>query len=318
MDGPYRELDHGFARLSGREGFRRAPSRITCVEDALFELLRNSRDAGARNVYVASTLRRRRYRVLTVIDDGEGVPGTYTDRVFEPGVTTRHLSPRAPRADEPAHGSGLSLYHLRELSESAELLSSSNPTSIRVAFDTTKLPETSLQSHARPSHSNIPATLEAFATAPDAPTTYYASPSRILSTLLQNHIILSDVKRDPGSKSLGGPMTSGIGGQAEALGIKVSERTVQRVLRGSVGPARPVEARRSAEKGLFRSEREREGDGPGLVLSTEELAAVDRIIQSAARSRYMEASRVTESSQFSGPGRLCIEVALYFPEDEYE
>jgi hypothetical protein len=70
VEGPYRDLGSGFARLTGVEGARRAPSRISSVEDALFELLRNARDAGARNVYVASTLHRRRYRTLTVLDDG--------------------------------------------------------------------------------------------------------------------------------------------------------------------------------------------------------------------------------------------------------
>ena len=50
MDGPYRDLGAGFARLTGLEGARRGPSRITHVEDALLELLRNARDAGATSV----------------------------------------------------------------------------------------------------------------------------------------------------------------------------------------------------------------------------------------------------------------------------
>ncbi len=47
MEGPYRDLGAGFARLTGVEGARRSPSRLTHVEDALLELLRNARDAGA-------------------------------------------------------------------------------------------------------------------------------------------------------------------------------------------------------------------------------------------------------------------------------
>ena len=35
MEGPYRDLGAGFARLTGVEGVRRGPSRITHVEDVL-------------------------------------------------------------------------------------------------------------------------------------------------------------------------------------------------------------------------------------------------------------------------------------------
>ena len=93
MEGPYRDLGAGFARLTGVEGARRGPSRISYVEDALLELLRNSRDAGATRIYVASTLKNKRYRTLTVIDDGHGIPESHRNLILEPGVTTRHLNP---------------------------------------------------------------------------------------------------------------------------------------------------------------------------------------------------------------------------------
>ena len=63
------------------------------MEDALLELLRNARDAGATRIYVASTLKNKRYRTLTVIDDGHGIPESHRDLILEPGVTTRHLDP---------------------------------------------------------------------------------------------------------------------------------------------------------------------------------------------------------------------------------
>ncbi|MCA1715965.1 MAG: ATP-binding protein [Actinobacteria bacterium] len=170
MEGPYRDLGAGFARLLGAEGLRRSPGRLRSVEDALFELLRNSRDAGARNVYVASSLGTRRYRTLVVIDDGRGIPETHKHLVFEPGVTTRHLNPvpeapsqELPRTHAP-HGAGLSLYHVKNTSLSAEVLSAFSPTAIKVVFDTRSLPEKHLQSNARPSKTNLPATLTRFLT----------------------------------------------------------------------------------------------------------------------------------------------------------
>ena len=187
MEGPYRDLGSGFARLTGPEGARRTPSRLHCVEDALLELLRNARDAGARSVFVASTLKHRRYRTLTVLDDGHGIPETYRALIFEPGVTTRHLSPTLHNPAEAPHGSGLSLYHIKNAAVSAEVLSTSSPTSIRATFDTHTLPERSLQSASRPSHSNHLATLQTFAV--NHINLYYAPPARILATLLKNHII---------------------------------------------------------------------------------------------------------------------------------
>ena len=100
MEGPYRDLGAGFARLTGVEGARRGPSRIAHVEDALLELLRNAREAGASRIYVASTLKERRFRTLTVIDDGHGIPESLqgfdpTTRRYLPPPRSRHC-PRRP------------------------------------------------------------------------------------------------------------------------------------------------------------------------------------------------------------------------------
>src|ERR687889_896558 len=113
VEGPYRDPAAGSTRLTGVEGARRVPSRITHVEDALLELLRNARDAGAANIYVASTLKDRRYRTLTVIDDGHGIPESHKDLILEPGVTTRHLNPVTQPGDPVVHGAGLSLYQIK-------------------------------------------------------------------------------------------------------------------------------------------------------------------------------------------------------------
>ena len=333
MEGPYRDLGGGFARLAGAEGLRRSPTRLRCVEDALFELLRNSRDAGARNICVASTLRARRYRQLVVIDDGRGIPETHKHLVFEPGVTTRHLNP-VPDAgahdppDSTPHGGGLSLYHIKKAALSAEVLSASSPTTIKIVFDTHNLPEKSLQSRTRPSKTNLPATLARFATrtAPNGPRLYHASPARILVRLLENHII----------------QRSGDGATGEArrfreaavhLGLEVSLRTVHRVLAGEIPPAEEVGSevqsgmtseppiggaigRPAAGRTHSRVAGHHFGfGGPILSVGAEDLDEIRGILRRAACSSYLDLAELDVETR---PGEVILKAHIYEPEDEYE
>ncbi|MBA2617970.1 MAG: ATP-binding protein [Rubrobacter sp.] len=306
MDGPYRDLGSGFARLTGVEGARRGPSRISHVEDALAELLRNARDAGARNVLVASTLTRRRFRTLTVLDDGHGIPVPYSDLLFDPGVTTRHLDPVVDLSGRVApHGAGLSLYHIKQAALAAEVLSPSSPTAIRATFDTEILPERALQSETRPSKSNLRSVLQTFAhnLPPERRTdAYYGPPARVLATLIYNHIIQS----------------SGGARELEALsrriGLAVSLRTVQRVLRGEVAPLGPVSS--GEKRGVVRGTRGAVGGGgPVLTLGSEETAGIADILRRAARAGYLE---IEDLKLESRPGEISLRARVYEPEEEYE
>ena len=309
MEGPYRDLGAGFARLTGVEGLRRSPRRLRSVEDALVELLRNARDAGARNVYVASSLRARRYRALTVIDDGRGIPETYKRLIFEPGVTTRHLRPvEDASAGGSAHGAGLSLHHIKNAAVSAEVCSASSPTSLRVVFDTEFLPERSLQSSSRPSGSNLLATLAKFVQAPNAPRLYHASPARILARLLENRII--HPSKDASS-------SEGLRQEAEALGLEVSSRTAQRVLGEEVVAAGEVVeggggggGRASGHAGGRRG-----GEGPILSVGEGDLAEIGAVLSRAARASYLELSGLVVEKR---PGEIVVKARVYEPEEEYE
>ena len=320
MEGPYRDLGAGFARLSGVEGLRRSPGRLRSVEDALFELLRNSRDAGARNVYVASSLGARRYRHLVVIDDGRGIPETHKHLVFEPGVTTRHLNPvpEAPAQDLPRthapHGAGLSLYHVKNVALSAEVLSASSPTVIKIVFDTRSLPEKRLQSNARPSKTNLPATLTRFLadSGPNPPRLYHASPSRILSRLLDNRIIQESRGND-------GEATR-VREAARGLGLEVSLRTVQRILAGGILAAGEVTVEGFSEgRGVVGEKPSVTGrddpGGPILSVGAEDLAEIRAVLGRAAGSSYLELAGLDVEAR---PGEVILRVRVYEREEEYE
>jgi Histidine kinase-, DNA gyrase B-, and HSP90-like ATPase len=320
LEGPYRDLGGGFARLAGAEGLRRSPRRLRSVEDALFELLRNSRDAGARNIYVASTLRARRYRQLVVIDDGRGIPETHKHLIFEPGVTTRHLDPVPETVpDDMPHGAGLSLYHVKNATLSAEVLSASSPTAIKTVFDTQALPEKSLQSHSRPSKTNLPATIARFAaqSAPNSPRLYHASPARILAILIKHRIIhLSE--------------DGGVGGAerlrevGSGLGLEVSLRTAQRVVAGSVSSVGEVGSmvnngapggRLTDGRVRSRVARRTEAGGPILLVGAEELDEIRNVLERAARSSYLDLAGLDVEAR---PGEVVLKAQIYEPEEEYE
>jgi hypothetical protein len=268
--------------------------------------LRNARDAGARNVLVASTLTRRRFRTLTVIDDGHGIPDPYADLVFDPGVTTRHLDPVVDPAQRAApHGAGLSLYHIRQAALAAEVLSPSRPTAVRATFDTEMLPERALQSETRPSKSNLRSVVQAFARQlpPERRTeAYYGPPARVLTTLLHNHII----QYPEGAK--------GLAGAADRLGLGLSLRTVQRVVRGEVAPLSPISAGDGRE--VARRARGAVGGGGGvLALGGEEKAEIADILRRAARSGYLEIEDLKIEAR---PGEISLRARVYEPEEEYE
>jgi hypothetical protein len=307
VEGPYRDLGAGFVRLTGVEGARRGPSRITHVEGALLELARNARDAGATNIYVASTLKDRRYRTLTVIDDGHGIPKSHRDLILQPGVTTRHLNPVTQPGDPVVHGAGLSLYQIKNHSLQTTVLSTSSPTSIKTTFDTNTLPERTLQSTTRPSKSNLRATLERFTAATNANSprlhSYYGPPTRILATLLHHRIIQRP--RD----------SEGLREAAFGLGLDVSMRSVQRILRGEV---RPVEVVSGGERDEGIRDRRAVGardGGPVLELGEEDSASIADILRRAARAGYMEVEELRFESR---PGEISLRARVYEPEEQYE
>ena len=135
------DLGCGFVRLRSAEAERRqAKHDVRCSEDIVIEMLRNSRDAHARNIYVASS-REGSSRKFTVIDDGDGIPSSMHKRIFDARVTskldTMHMDLWG------VHGRGMALYAVKLNADVAQVVASSpgGGTSIHVEADVERLGE---------------------------------------------------------------------------------------------------------------------------------------------------------------------------------
>ena len=116
------DLGDGFVRLRSSEAERRqAAQDIRCSEDIVIEMLRNARDANARNVFVA-TGRAGDIRRITMIDDGDGIPEHLQGAVFEPRVTSKLDSMHMDKWG--VHGRGMALYSISVNANSAEIVAS--------------------------------------------------------------------------------------------------------------------------------------------------------------------------------------------------
>jgi hypothetical protein len=139
-------LGDGFVRLKVSEAERRqAKHDIRSFEDVVVELMRNSRDAHTRRVYIANS-REGDVRTLTVIDDGVGVPASMHERIFEPRVTSKLETMVMDRWG--VHGRGMALFSVRSNVASAALAASEahKGSSVVIVADTSKLPEKADQS----------------------------------------------------------------------------------------------------------------------------------------------------------------------------
>lgn len=116
------DLGDGFVRLRSSEAERRqAAQDIRSSEDVVIELLRNARDAGASRIFLA-TQKTGNERLLTVLDDGQGIPAAQHERIFEPRVTSKLDSAHMDKWG--MHGRGMALYSISVNAEEARVLQS--------------------------------------------------------------------------------------------------------------------------------------------------------------------------------------------------
>lgn len=140
------DLGDGFVRLRSAEAERRqAQHDIRCTEDIVIEMLRNARDAGARNIFLALS-REGSVRRLNMIDDGSGIPEALHDLVFEPRITSKLNTIHVDKWG--VHGRGMALFSIKENTRKAKVVNSlpGRGSSFLIEIDLNSLGEKSDQS----------------------------------------------------------------------------------------------------------------------------------------------------------------------------
>lgn len=253
------ELGHGYVRLKITEAERRqALQDIRCVEDVVKELVRNARDAGATNVYVAFQKEKGRWRNVTVLDDGRGIPESMYRRIFEARVTSKVRD--VVEDYFGVHGRGMALFSIRQVVDDIALVRSAEDsgTIMRARIDTSTLPEKKDQSSfpkleadetgntviAGGPH-NVPRVLAEFALSSRGLKIYMGSNAEILATLYHHSLELRRAWA-AGEREARRPLWFELGGIkegrqvhgfcADAMGLNVSERNSFRILEFEIHP----------------------------------------------------------------------------------
>ncbi len=300
-------LGEGYVRLRVAEAERRqAKHDIRCAEDIVIEMLRNSRDAGAKHIYVA-TAREGDLRTITILDDGSGVPEDMQTRIFEARVTSKLESVHMDRWG--VHGRGMALYSVKENTESAEVVSSApgRGSSIRVVTDATKLAERVDQSSwpttgiddngalicERGPHNIIRTCCEFAIEERSSCEVYFGSPSEIAATAraraprtvdATDLMFIDDISELPVLERLRAAAdASELHRVATSLGLDMSERTAHRIVSGQIKPQRNIVARLTHRSGgkVGRPEVDLGRDQRGLKLSKDDAKDFSREMERA-------------------------------------
>ncbi|MDP1809104.1 MAG: ATP-binding protein [Actinomycetota bacterium] len=255
-----KEIGSGYFVLNTSEAERRqAKHDIRSVEDVVIEMVRNSRDAGASIILIASTKDSAGIRQLTVIDDGEGVPPDYHETIFEPRVTSKidniiedHFG---------VHGRGMALYSIRSNVDKAGLVKSApgRGAVFAVTINTRRLRERKDQStfpnikiagdkvRVLAGPHNIWRHLVEISLAAPQLDIFFGTNSEILATLASraNQALPDSAPAVwAGTAKLIDPEALGQNAASE-LGLKVSTRNCQRIIAGDIQPLHSIKCQLS-------------------------------------------------------------------------
>lgn len=335
------DLGDGFVRLRSSEAERRqAAQDIRCTEDIVIEMLRNSRDAGARNIFLA-VQREDTARSLVVVDDGSGIPAALHGRVFEPRVTSKLDTARMDKWG--MHGRGMALYSIAVNAEEARVASSAPGlgSAIAVTTDLTRLGEktdqstfpvfeaTDAGSQAMRGPKNILRTAAEFALEHRHDCSVYCgSFTEVAATLYAFGMVTTsaaarafceDARALPASKRLAAAADpAALAELAADMGLSLSERSARRVMDGQIAPLPSLMDRLRAESfsrapvRKAKQPRRPSRDARGLVLAEADVAElreeVGRLFSELAGRYYLDASVEPEVRVASDAIRITIPV----------
>ncbi|MDI6900373.1 MAG: ATP-binding protein [Anaerosomatales bacterium] len=332
-------LGDGYVRLRTAEAERRqAAHDIRSVEDVIVELLRNSRDAHARRIFVASG-REGDLRAITVIDDGVGVPRHLHSAVFEPRVTSKLETMVMDRWG--VHGRGMALYSVKANVTEARIASSDvhKGAAVSVIADTTVLPERADQSSwpaverdesgrlvvVRGPHNIVRRVIEFACEHPEVEV-YLGSPTEVLATLhwtgrdeldAGDLMFCDDLTRmQVWHRPAACPDAAELVEVATDIGLPISERTAHRIIAGDLTPLEPVlaEATAAEEDQPAPTRPDIYRDRRSLRIDPDDLSAFKRDLETAFESlarRYYLALR-SEPRVSIGPD----DIRVRFPVDK--
>ena len=310
-------LGEGYVRLRVSEAERRqAKHDIQHVEDIVIEMLRNARDAGATQIYLA-TQKEEGVRTLLFLDNGCGVPQDMRERIFDARVTSKLETMKMDRWG--VHGRGMALFSIKQNAEDARVLASApdKGSVFSVKVDTKNLNERSDQSTwpqavkedegnyvCSSGPHNIARTVCEFALEElSGCDVYYGTPTEIAATLFSRASHSIDATRlifmDDESE-LGIVERLGFASDAaefiriaSTLGLDLSERTAHRILGNQIPPLRNVGAKllRKRDNSPRQQKVDLSKDRRGLKIAHDDLEqfsrAVERDFSDLASSYYL-------------------------------
>lgn len=284
------DLGDGFVRLRAAEAQRRqAQQDIRSFEDVVLEMMRNSRDAGARTLFVA-TWKDEGTRQLTIIDDGQGIPSSHHELVFEPFVTSKLDSFHSDRWG--VHGRGMALYSIRENVDEARIAASAPGlgSSFVVRAESGTLSEKRDQSSfpvlvssdtqnegllLRGPHNIVRSVLEFAIDERESMSVYFGTATEIAATLLHlSKVVFSKLSPDavPDENSVPYVLRlyfakdpADFAAMAARLGLPMSDRSARRIMDGQIEPKLPLldeffRAAQQKERSGSRSDSGAQGD----------------------------------------------------------
>jgi anti-sigma regulatory factor (Ser/Thr protein kinase) len=342
------ELGHGYVRLKITEAERRqALQDIRCVEDVVKELVRNARDAGAAHIYVAFQKEKGRWRNVTVLDDGRGIPESMHRRIFEARVTSKVRD--VVEDFFGVHGRGMALFSIKQVADDIQLVRSTENcgTIMYSRMDNTTLPEKKDQSSfpkleldengntiITGGPHNVPRVLAEFALSSHDLKIYMGSNAEILATLYHHSLELRKAWA-AGDNESSRPLWFDLGGIKEGrqvhgfcareMGLNVSERNAFRILEFEIHPLMSINELLGGENGHIsakRSDLHRQphaawSDHLARRLSQEDISLICTSLQDTfadiGRRYYLQAENPVVKRR---KNRLIISLGLHESENE--